>query len=110
MQQVARVAQAPSLLHMFQDEVFLLQCALPCNATLDQQVVQLQGIRGVVERVNQGQRVFAFIEVFAEAFLCGILGRVRYIVVNWQRRGTYIRRIEVLVVISDLEVSSEETT
>ena len=101
--------------HVLQHHLLQFQRELPRGPPLLQDAEKLRLVTAVLNGVDEGEGEFAFVEVFAEAFLGGVLwwGGVseRYMRVGWTRgewNGAYLGGHEVLVVVADLEVAPEE--
>ena len=56
-----------------EDKLLMLQFGFPCYATLHKNAAELHGGGTALQSVYEGQRVFSFVEVFAEAFCFCVL-------------------------------------
>ncbi len=92
----------------------MLEFGFARNAAVHEDAAELHGGGTALESVDDGQRVFAFVEVFAEAFCLCVLrmgGRILSVVPcpGWRTRTgwmAHICRNEVLIIVADLEIST----
>jgi len=80
LQNLPSMLQTPRLLKLFEDQLLGFGRRLACRAALLEQAheqdVSSRGLR-LLEAVDQGQREFTLVEVFAEAFLGGVLNGIK---------------------------------
>lgn len=69
LQDILRVGQRLDLLHLSQDISLHLIGEVCAGFAVEQRRGDPVGIASVTEQVNEGEREFALIEVFAETFL-----------------------------------------
>jgi len=72
-QDTSRILKTFGLSQTLQYQALMYGCALAYHASLDGKAPKLHILRVALKGVNQRQRVFAFIKIFAEAFLRSVL-------------------------------------
>ncbi len=97
-----------------EDKLLVLEFGFARNAALHEDAAELHGGGTALESVDDGQGVFAFVEIFAEAFCLCVLrmgGKILSVMPcrHWRTRTglmAHICRNEILIIVADLEISA----